>query len=300
MAAAGFCIGIDRRNTNRVRRWFRAHPQLPPNNLTVDSMTVPSGAASLKTLLQAMLASASRSFAVVSHGETRGFFWPLVPGGSISSLAPALDRLMQIADGAGTRAPGQIQDRDRTYLQLNDARIGELLQLMRRIRARRIDQLEFRSCIIGRELAVARSIRQFFGARRLGAPQLFNQFGEGSFTIAATPAARHRSSSWRVYRYDVHPGVVHACVKPQAASTPGLVKIDELAVYADSLRTAGLWVREYLAPNASYRSGGGIPLHMMFGRPPVGGDPLFADTPEPELAWPMTNLYKDRIRYVFG
>jgi hypothetical protein len=272
--------------------------------LPVTSVSVPRGPASLQTLLEEMVRSPSQNFVVVTHGEIRGLIVRLANGNNrpvgMSAFDRALERLMRIAAGDRTRSPMQITTQDSSALQLTSAQIGELIRLMGEVRRKNIGQLEFRSCIIGRDLSVAQSFQRFFGARRLGAPQLFNSFVYGSFTIASSPAANHRTGGWRVVRYDLQRGgVVHVCVQPTIDPNTNLYKVENMALYADRSQSAHEWARQFLAPNASY-TGSIIPLHYMFGSPPLNLNTSILASNTPELAWPMTNLYKDRIRYIFA
>jgi hypothetical protein len=308
MAAAAHVIalGLKAALNEDVRAWFAQFNWLPPIPLIAGKTDTVHFPASLENLLHLLAQSAFGNFILIIHGyeDGSGLAIPLMHTHTSRTGAMTdhfhLQRLMDLDD-----PQKNLPAAERAKLGLSDAAIGQLLALRRKVREKRIDCIEFRACNLGRNKASLDRFREFFGARRLGAPDLHSFFGHGPLRIGQDLPRKHNHGSdqaWEIYKF------------PNALAPPDLcccfhvnekVKPDDGHVYADSRTVLDAWVQNYLMPAG--RSGGNdMPIHGLW----VTGRQMFLEAGDVDTAlggwggpvprrviFPTSEIYRSHIIY---
>jgi hypothetical protein len=191
-------------------------------------------------------------------------------------------------------------------------RVDAMLALMHRVRQKKIDCIEFRSCNLGRNALSLQRFREFFGARLAGAPDLHTVFGRTDTRVGQNFLDMHMRThrltktalSWETYKF------------PSALGNPRLVACFALNqemkpesaghVVADTRATLDAWVQQYIMPTGT-TSGDEIAIHCLWVadikvKPPPGGGPdhrpvavIAGDTDNP-LSWGKDDM--SALRFV--
>jgi len=159
--ARGIALGLGDYGT-LVKDYFKANP-CPPRDLRVDRVDViDQGGLTFIDLLQAIIrASGVKDFVLVVHGHPSGLALSLGPGGA-NCNGQHLQTLMDIERSIELERPGErLTDAQRAQqsrlnarraeLRLSDQVINQLIDLMRRVRAMRLNRVEWRSCNLGKK-----------------------------------------------------------------------------------------------------------------------------------------------------
>lgn len=148
---------------------------------------------------------------------------PLVTNARAHSTGADLEILNQIAGRERSDpTPAELQ---KLGIYNND--VSRLIALRERLHSKKIRAIEFRGCNLGRSPRSVRAFCSFFGAVRLGAPQLHSFFGDPAVLhgpgVVDSHEAGHRGD--RTYSYTYPSGSADACVvlvliwPPSARST---------------------------------------------------------------------------------
>jgi hypothetical protein len=252
MAAAAHVItvGLGHHLNQNIRAWFRQFNFLPPIPLsaaTVDTVLLHD--ASFAKLLRLMFASPHRNFILIIHGheDGSGLFLKLEP----SQVHPHtlhfdLQRLMGLDDGGP-----ELSRRDQATMGISQRESHQVLDLMHKVRDKRIDCIEFRSCNLGRNKLSLDRFRRFFGARQAGAPNIHTLFG--LVPVLTGPHSKqthkhhHPGGNWETYIF------------PKWMDEPKLVccfQLNKLSkpesgghVVADNADTLNAWIKKFVMPH---------------------------------------------------
>jgi hypothetical protein len=287
-----------------VSAYFTKFRVLPPKALMVGSTVTPHGPASFETLLDAIKSATTPSFVVVVHGyeDGSGLYLPLANrGGSPHGATTKHDKLQRLMTIAG-RTPPAATDADRTALQLRDVEIDRLIVLMRAVRAKNIQAIEFRGCNLGRNPNSVARFRAFFGAASFGAPNLHSFFGLDPVGTGANLMATHTSShQGTTYTYDqTFAGkTCHCCIgvndhhKPQNGH-----------VVAEDSATLDAWIQANFDTRATLGSARRLPIHGLWQFPEINlDDPDILANTDPRPIFPLQrdaqghNQYRAHVVY---
>lgn len=259
-------LGLDSATNADIKSWFNHFNFLPPIPMTAATVDVAKGPASFEHLLELVAASNHKNFIIIVHGFQDGSGLSLKlahsrgePVGSQSTFHTHLQRLMDLDE------PGQQPgDLEKTKLGLNNREITQLIDLMHKVRDKRIDCIEFRSCNLGRDTLSLDRFRKFFGARLAGAPDLHTIFGHGPVLIGEEHMKNHTKrrggGTWEQYNF------------PLAIAEPDLAccfrvgrdnKPDNGYIVARDRPIFDNWLKKYVAPGASF-TGTDMPLHGLW------------------------------------
>lgn len=247
-------IGLDNFLNDAIKTWFRQFRDQPPVPLTaakVDTYSRNHATDTFESLLTRMAASPYANFVLIVHGyeDGSGLYLPLTHRrGSAQAMATHLQRLMDLDAPSASFAAD-----DQKRLGLDRQDVQRLLDLMHKIRDKRIGCIEFRACNLGRNLHSLGTFRRFFGARRLGAPDLWSFFGSGAALVGekllATHRQGHRGGDWVTYQFPYalqDPPNLVCCFMLDHKNKPAGGH-----VAADSIETLDAWIKTYLMPTGS-------------------------------------------------
>jgi hypothetical protein len=295
-------LGLEPFLNQGIRAWFRQFNHLPPIPLTAQQVDAGTGPATLERLLGLVAASPHRNFILIAHGheDGAGLYLRLTDRSPTRAEHIYLQRLMDLEAGAAFTAY------DRQRLGLGERDLARLLGLMRQVRAKRIECIEFRACNLGRNPLSLDRFRQFFGARRLGAPDLHSFFGLGPAVVGermlATHEQGHRGGPWETYKFP------YALAAPRLVCCFGLDRHNKPRgghIAADTAETLDAWIKQYVMATGS-QPAGEMALHGLWNvtrqiilepedlSQPLGGwgGPLHK-----KLILPLTENYRKHIIY---
>jgi hypothetical protein len=266
MAAAAHVVtvGLGHHLNQNIRAWFRQFNFLPPIPLsaaTVDTVLLHD--ASFAKLLRLMSASPHRNFILIIHGheDGSGLFLKLEP----SQVHPHtlhfdLQRLMDLDDGGP-----ELSGRDQATMGISQKESHQVLDLMHKVRDKRIDCIEFRSCNLGRNKLSLDRFRRFFGARQAGARNIHTLFG-----LVPVLTGPH---SMQTHKHHHPGGNWETSIFPKWMDEPKLVccfQLNKLSkpesgghVVADNADTLNAWIKKFVMPTGSH-SGGEIAMHGLW------------------------------------
>jgi len=331
MAASAHVItmGIENDINGNIRAWFKQFNFLPPIPLTAAQVDTISHDLSFERLLELMLQSPYTNFILIIHGQPdgSGLYLPLFARSSkYSTFHYDLQKLMDVdANVSGMSEAdfrimgfGPLDARTKASLKQHNRkdprqeRVDTMLALMHRVRQKKIDCIEFRSCNLGRNALSLQRFREFFGARLAGAPDLHTVFGRTDTRVGQNFLDMHMRThrltktalSWETYKF------------PSALGNPRLVACFALNqemkpesaghVVADTRATLDAWVQQYIMPTGT-TSGDEIAIHCLWVadikvKPPPGGGPdhrpvavIAGDTDNP-LSWGKDDM--SALRFV--
>jgi len=267
-------------------------------------------------LLELLIDSPYKNFILIVHGheDGSGLFIPLAPRQSKPHTEHwDLQKIMDVDAGVSKMSAA-----DTTRMGISKRHFGKIIDLMHRVREKKIDCIEFRSCNLGKSIVSLGRFRQFLGARLAGAPNLHTLFGLPDTRVGPqflkTHARNHPGGNWETYKF------------PHAFGDPQLVccfQLNELQkpeekghIVADTAATFDAWVKQYVMATGS-RSGNQMAMHGLWiadmkVKPDHKHDPdhrpvmLTADTEAPLGSWgndtllrrfipPLSDDYKKHI-----
>jgi hypothetical protein len=292
--------------------------------------------------LELVLQSTYTNFILIIHGQPdgSGLFLPLFRHSSKNdTFHYDLQKLMDVDANVSTMSEadfrimglGPLDAHAKASLKQHNRkdprqeRVDKMLDLMRQVRNKKIDCIEFRSCNLGKNVLSLQRFREFFGARLAGAPDLHTVFGRTDTRVGdeflkihtRTHRITKTALSWETYKF------------PSALGNPRLVCCfglnqemkpeSEGHIVADTAATFDAWIKQYVMPTGS-QSGNEMAMHCLWVadikvKPPPEGGPnhrpvamLSGDTGNP-LSWgkddmsalrfapPLSDDYKKHIVY---
>ncbi len=289
-----------------VKTWFRQFNYLPPLPLTTVRVDTHDGPDTFEQLLRLVAASTHQRLILMAHGheDGSGLFLKLAAGSGAATEHKFLGRFMELAEGAAFNAF------DRKTLGIDQAALGRILDLMQKIRAKKIDCIEFRACNLGRDTLGLDRFRRFFGARLLGAPDLHSFFGHGPAItdpkMLDTHEKGHVGGTWESYEFphwlrprDVKPDLV-CCFRVNARKKP-----DGGHIVADLPARLDAWIKKYVMATGRQPTGD-MALHGLWNttrqiilepediNEPLGG---WGGPTHKKLILPATENYRKHIIY---
>jgi hypothetical protein len=213
----------------------------------------------LKSLLERILVEVNQGedIMIIYHGTPGGLSLPIH---THQRSVKADDRVLHfLMDSNLSR--GELASR----LILSEDRAADLKQLGESVRALRPQCVLLRACNTGRNRPVLQTAKRFFGAGRLGAPDLRDAYvplSVGNPNPSETYRQRWLARHPRNHVYEVP---VHGWL---ALATSGIVAGQtsfSLHGLTDSRRSVGFWMDVYLSRlhSAQSFSGGSVPLHAV-------------------------------------
>jgi len=171
-----------------------------------------------------------------------------------------LQKLMDVDARVST-----MSDKDRATMGIPQVHVEKLLGLMRRVRAKKIDTIEFRSCNLGKNSLALDRFRRFLGAKCAGAPDLHTYFASAPLIMRPDFIRVHEhfdaKTHWDTYKF------------PSAWKTPDLVccfALNKLQkpettghVATSDLLTLNTWIKKWMMPTGSHERGD-LPLHGLW------------------------------------
>ncbi len=307
MPAHVITLGLGPGMDQDVQTWFRQFNYLPPLPLTAVRVDTHEGNHTFEHLLTLVAASPHQRFILMAHGheDGSGLYLKLAPGSAAATEHKFLGRFMELADGAA------FNDYDRKTLGIDRAGLGRILDLMQKVRAKRIDCIEFRACNLGRNTLGLDRFRRFFGARLLGAPDLHSFFGHGPVITDRKMLDTHErghvgGTSWETYEFphwlrprDVKPALV-CCFRLNVHKKP-----DGGHIAADSPARLDAWIKKYVMAGGRQPKGD-MALHGLWNltrqiilepediNEPLGG---WGGPTDKKLILPLTENYRKHIIY---
>jgi len=313
-------LGIEPDINKNIRAWFKQFNFLPPIPLTAGQVDTVAFDVSFEHLLELLIKSPFKNFILVIHGHVdgSGLYIPLAPASSKKNTEHwDLQKLMDVDAGLSKMSPA-----DTARMGISHHHLEKILGLMRQVRKRGIDCIEFRSCNLGKNIMSLNRFRQFLGARLAGAPDLHTLFGLPGTLVGQeflnTHMRHHPGGNWETYKF------------PHAFGEPHLVCCFQLTavelkpegrghIIADTAATFDAWVKQYVMPTGS-RSGNEMAMHGLWiadikVKPDRKGEPghrpvlVTADTRDPLGTWgndalpvrrlipPLSDDYKKHIIY---
>ena len=312
-------LGLEASTNKSIRAWFKQFNFLPPIPLVAGQVDTVTEGVSFEHLLELLIKSPSTNFILIVHGHSdgSGLHIPLAPRQTKPHTEHwDLQKLMDVDAGVS-----EMSAPDLSRMGISKHHVARLLTLMRQVRQKKIDCIEFRSCNLGKNIMALNRFRQFLGARLVGAPDLHTLFGLPGTAVGpeflATHARHHPGGNWETYKF------------PRAFGAPQLVCCFQLNhlqkpesgghIIADTAATFEAWVKQYVMPTGS-RSGREMALHALWiadipVKPQHRGDPdhrpvfIAVETRDPLGTWgndalglrrlipPLSDDYKKHIVY---
>ena len=302
MPAKCIVIGLNQTSNRDITRYFSVFTTLPPNDLQIDNVTNPRGAATFETLLNTVISSGVSDILVVAHGYRNGsgLYLPLVHGANTAeggnrgrTTKQNLRRLIRMAS-----TPDRIQSEDLQRLAINRQAAGRLIRLMQRVRGLHLNLLEFRGCNLGRDQESLRAFANFFGVRRIGAPNLHSFFGTFDANAGTGPFSTHgQQHRGTTYSYRYLDGNLFVCIGVQAN------KPANGHVVARTQAQIQTWIRENIKA-ITVQASRQLPVHGLWAFPELNlDDPTsIVDEQNPSPIFPLAanNEYSTHIIYVTG
>jgi hypothetical protein len=257
-------IGLSAALNADIASWFKQFNYLPPLGLTKAKFDAVTSQVSFSHLLELMASSPHDNFILIIHGHEDGSgLWLKL---ALSQAKPHtthhdLQRLIDLDAGGAA-----MSRHDYSIMGIGSAEVGKILDLRHKVLAKRIGCIEFRSCNLGRNKLSLDRFRQFFGARRAGAPDLHTVFGHVPILLGADLMKHHAryhtgAGHWETYNF------------PSALRSPTLVAcfaLNNLAkpefgghIAAESAIVLNQWIQHYIKKSASYASGN-MAMHALW------------------------------------
>ena len=239
-----------------IRAWFEQFKFLPPLGLIPARVETIARHASFAHLLKSIVASPHNNFVIIIHGHEDGSgLWLKLAEhqGKPHTSHFDLQRLMDLDSGGPPMSHS-----DHAIMGIGSKEVNEILELRQKVLEKRIQCIEFRSCNLGRNKLSLRRFRQFFGARRAGAPDLHTVFGLvpvllGPHAIKDHTHFHRGKGHWQTYRFPTrmsNPNLV-ACFALNNLSKPesgGHIAATDAVVF-------DTWIQKYIKPGATHRRG---------------------------------------------
>lgn len=226
-------------------------PAAVPYYRQVPDEPIPSGSVAIKkaeflkpatvlTLLNHIARTKPRSVVVVSHGSGSGIGLTLVPKTENALVSPYLGYLVD--------SRGRIDDELATELEIPLPMLRALQEAAQKVRALRLDRVDFRACTLGEFTDTLELLRAFFGASAVSAPKAFDSFGHVS---TGTPTSD--AKVWKDWQQK-HPSATIEGLAPGRVGFEWEWMSDTTAMLVESKKALRAWV-DFHMPRNKYKSG---------------------------------------------
>ena len=258
-------VGLSTGLNQDIRAWFAQFNFLPPVPLMaarVDALIFPN--ATFTKLLDTMAASPLLNFVLIIHGheDGSGLHLNMTAAQQVRHTTHQdIQRLMDLDAGGPDLTP-----KEEAIMGVGAAGRRRILELRRKLRAKKIDCVEFRACNLGRNPLSLDRFRRFFGARVAGAPDIHSFFGAGPALVGQEylegHQRLHKSGTWETYNF------------PEAYKSPELVccfQLNALSkpeagghIAAADAATLAAWVKQFVMPDGQPPARGDMAMHGLW------------------------------------
>lgn len=289
-------------------RYFQTFPQLLDLQVTQVREIRPM---TFERILQLMLSSDQQDFVIDVHGSAKGLAIPLARGTETPAVKQSLVMLLQIDHmqhemrEAGNdlrrwqrilriiRAPqvdsasqlGNARDSVEDWiarrvraLGLTAGRVNALIQAMLQLQAKGLQKVEFRSCKMGQDPDALHTFREFFEAKRIGAPDVRSGIATVNPRVGRGPMQALRRDHPQAEISELPDGSRFG-LRLRISPSPR-TDVSSFAA-ADSWGAVRQWIARHIMGGTRYRSGG-FPIHFLETDPP---------------AFPADRAYRSHIKY---
>ncbi|HEY4365112.1 MAG TPA: hypothetical protein VGN17_29385 [Bryobacteraceae bacterium] len=189
--------------------WYRSNPVEPigkGSTITVKETAVIKDM-TFEAVLDAIIKNKQSDVVIVCHGWAEGLALPLMAGGPTPGGAQKQQIFPLSADGnlkgeGGLKAPVRSDHDVAGQAHLSEAQVKTLRGKMNQIRGLGLNHVAFRSCDMGQDLDSLQAFRNFFGAKSVSAPKIFDSYG--AFTpfigagVEAWAKTKRKSEGFRI------------------------------------------------------------------------------------------------------
>ncbi|WP_296697957.1 hypothetical protein [Thiocapsa sp. UBA6158] len=246
--------------------------------IQVTSVADIAGVGSFEALASRIANTEDDEFVVVVHADPNGvgLLVPLVTNARAHSTGADLEILNQIAGRERSDpTPAELQ---KLGIYNND--VSRLIALRERLHSKKIRAIEFRGCNLGRSPRSVRAFCSFFGAVRLGAPQLHSFFGDPAVLhgpgVVDSHEAGHRGDRTYSYTYPSGSGRCVCCFGVDLATQRPV----NGHIVADNLDSFNRWIQTHLDRNGTLGNARQLPIHGLWKLPGADNpDPAAIPTP---------------------
>jgi len=165
--------------------WYKSNPVEPLGNgstITVKDTEVIKDM-TFEAVLDVIIKKKQSEIVIVCHGWSEGLALPLMAGGATAGGAQKQQIFPLSADGnlkseGGVKAPVRSDKDVGDLAHLSEEKVKTLRGKMNQIRGLALSHVAFRSCDMGQDSDSLQAFRNFFGAKSVSAPKLFDSYGE--------------------------------------------------------------------------------------------------------------------------
>jgi hypothetical protein len=244
----------------------------------------------IKGLMEAVDKSKEPEILIVAHGHVdgSGLFLPLASGAPDSTTHQQIDRLLKMSITASLN----ITDADAKTFSISKADLIALIDLAKARKKSPKKLIEFRGCTLGLNKISLGRFREFFGADKLGAPDVGSFFGSFACGQGNPHFAQHAAAHvGKTYEYPTG-STLFCCIGVDSNDEP-----QNGHVVATTGNHILSWLYTNFDPNAT-PPGNSLPVHFLWDdnpKPPPGVTLMNKMRPQPYF--PNTKLYEDHIVY---
>lgn len=164
--------------------WYKSNPVEPIGNgstITVKDTEVIKDM-TFEAVLDVVISRKQTEIVIVCHGWSEGLALPLMEGGATAGGAQKQQIFPISADGhlkdeGGVKAPVRSDKDVGDLAHLSEEKVKTLRRKMNQIRGLALNHVAFRSCDMGQDPDSLQAFRNFFGAKSVSAPKLFDSYG---------------------------------------------------------------------------------------------------------------------------
>jgi hypothetical protein len=229
--------------------WYQSNPVEPIGGgsaITVKDTEVIEDM-TFEAVLDVIIRKKQSEIVIVCHGWSEGLALPLMGGGTIPGGAQKQQIFPLSADGnlkdqGGVKAPVRSDKDVGDLAHLSEKQVKALRGKMNQIRSLALDHVAFRSCDMGQDSDSLQAFRNFFGAKSVSAPKLFDSYGGfkaliGSNVTDWAKGKRHKEG----FRIAIDRGVAFGTKR---TDSPTAYKI---ICRAPDEKTFASWVRAHIS-----------------------------------------------------
>jgi hypothetical protein len=291
-----------------VSRYFARCRSLAPLGIPVSENVQRVQDRSFIGLLAAIQAANDSKVVVVTHGfpDGSGLFLPLYPtAAGLPTSAPyttddMLYRLSGIAQDADAKAAAKRAELFSKEQNVPREHVDTLVAATKALntQGKGKELIEFRGCSLGKNKISLQRFRRFLGAKALGAPDVYSDFGsfrQGSGASAMKTHVTGHSGLTETYDYDVTgKGKCLVCMSLNAQNKPAAGHV----VAATEAALSG-WYMNNMYVLASL-PGGEVPVHFLWDESPAAppGVPTSVKM-RARPYFPQNPEYKAHIQYAY-
>src|SRR5258708_2665827 len=175
--AYGIAFALGNSVGSLVKGFCAANP-LPPLALSVSPVDLIDDDFTFGGLLKAIVKTKATDLLLVVHGhiDGTGLYLP-VARGAPDVTGKRLEILTQVTSGKS------LSDKQAAEFGSDPKAAPDLLDLMKKVRAMKLNTIEWRACDMGKNPGVLKQFLDFFGAKSMGAPVMANNFGIAGVSI---------------------------------------------------------------------------------------------------------------------